>query len=381
MGKSLNGKELGVGMTQNKDGTYVGRFTDHLGKRRSFYGKNCAVVKKRLQDARDFDDDNKNCIYDSNITLDEWVDVWKSVCKVNCRETTIRSYEEAYKRIQKTLGRKKLQDLNYVIIQRAFNELNTDASRKKSKDILVDILNCAVDAEIIPKNPAVRIRTKINGEEKRERRILSDEEIDLVLHKAKEINNRLYPILTVGFNTGMRIGEILGLTWDNVDFNSNVIHVRKTLAYVYSVDDPHFLFNPPKTKAGIRDIPMTKAAKTALLEQRMKCNIIYSRHDPLPGFENLVFPGTQNTPIDATHIGGGIKTILRNLDKDGNHVDHFSPHCMRHTFATKCIARGMKPKVLQRILGHQSLTMTMDLYCHVEDNTVRDEMALFASLA
>ena len=382
MGKSLSGKELGRGISQNKDGIYIGRFTSKTGKRKSVSGRNLADVKKRLREAETTDERNVNPIY-GDITLDEWFEIWKTVCKVHCRETTIRSYGAAYKRIQKSLGGVKLTSLNMIIIQRAFNALKTDGSREKTKDVLVDILNCAVDADIIAKNPALKIKTTITNDERREQRALSDAEIEIVLQTSKEMKSRLYPIFVVGFNTGMRIGEILGLTWDKIDFKDNIIHVEKSLAYIYSSNkgESRFVFNPPKTKAGVRDIPMTKDVKVALLEQKMRCNRIYSMHEPLTGFENLVFPGTQNHPIDASCMTESIRSVLKRIEKNGGHVDPFTPHSMRHTFATKCIARGMKPKVLQKILGHKSMRMTMEIYCHVEEETVKDEMALFAVLA
>lgn len=380
MGKSIKGKELGKNIHQNKDGRYIGRFTDRFGKRISVTGTSLSEVRKRLRDAQ-YQDERMMTLASPETTLDEWFITWKEVCKSNCRQTTLRTYEACYKRIKPYLGAYKLRDLNIIVIQQAFNKLKTDMSRKKSKAILVDMLNCAIDADMLLKNPAIKIKTAIKGDSGKERHVLSDQEIELVLKTAKESKRRIYPILVVGFNTGMRIGEILGLTWDNIDFAEGVIHVRKNLAYVYSEDEAHFVFNPPKTKAGLRDIPMTKEVKVALLEQKMRCNRIYNKHEPLSGFENLVFPGTQNRPIDATHIGDSIKSLIKKIEKSGDHIEYFTPHCMRHTFATKCIAKGMKPKVLQKILGHTSLQMTMDLYCHVEDETVRNEMALFAVLA
>ena len=382
MGKSLKGKELGKGLSQLKDGRYFGRFTNRFGKRQTVVGKNLNDVRRRFENAK-FEDKKWDGCKNSSITLNEWFETWRDVCKVNCRATTLRSYECSYNRVKSSLGVLRLDQLNLITIQQAINELKTDASRKKTKAILVDMLNCAVDAEIIIKNPAIRVKTVIDGTPSRERTALSDYEIDLVLRTAKKMKHRLYPILVVGFNTGMRIGEILGLTWDKIDFKSNVIHVRQNLAYLYAGNrtSAQYVLNAPKTKAGIRDIPMTKEVKVVLLEQRMKCNIIYARHDPYPGFENLVFPGTQNHPIDATSIGMAINRIIKEIEKNGERITHFTPHCMRHTFATKCIARGMKPKVLQKILGHQSLQMTMDLYCHVEEDTVKNEMALFADLA
>lgn len=382
MGKSLKGKELGRGISQLKDGKYLGRFTDRFGKRKSVVGNNLNDVRRRLQKAQ-FDNDKWVNCKDANMTLNEWFDVWKNVCKVNCRPTTLRSYTSDYKRIQSELGNLRLNQLNLITIQKAFNQLKTDSSRKKTKAVLTDILNCAVAADMILKNPVLKVRTEIDGTQPREKRVLSDHEIELVLNTAKKMKHKIYPILVVGFNTGMRIGEILGLTWDKIDFDSNIIHVTQSLAYLYTNEEnaAHFVMNKPKTKSGIRDIPMTKEVKIVLLEQKMKCNFIYSKHDPYPGFENLVFPGTQNHPIDATRFTEAINRVRRDIEKTGETIEPFTAHCMRHTFATKCIARGMKPKVLQKILGHKSLRMTMDLYCHVEEDTVRDEMALFASLA
>lgn len=95
MGKSLKGKELGVGLSQRKDGKYIGRFTDRFGKRKSVSGDNLNNVRKRLQKTQ-FDNDKWLNCNDSDMTLDEWFETWKNVCKVNCRQTTIRSYESSY---------------------------------------------------------------------------------------------------------------------------------------------------------------------------------------------------------------------------------------------------------------------------------------------
>ena len=112
----------------------------------------------------------------------------------------------------------------------AFNEVATDNMRSDCKALLVDILNRAVEADLLVKNIAVGINTVIDNEEKEEKRILTDEEIKILLDTSK--GGQLYSFFVVGLGTGMRLGEILGLTWDCVDFDNGVIHVQKTLCYL-----------------------------------------------------------------------------------------------------------------------------------------------------
>lgn len=97
------------------------------------------------------------------------------------------------------------------------------------------------------------------------------------------------------------------------------------------------------------------------------------------GFEDLVFCSKTNNPIHESNVRGAINCLVDKINKlyPDIEFEKITPHGLRHTFATKCIKRGMTPKALQKILGHSSLQMTMDLYCHVEEDTLRNEMALF----
>ena len=94
-----------------------------------------------------------------------------------------------------------------------------------------------------------------------------------------------------------------------------------------------------------------------------------------------MFVTNHNMPIRDTTVRISLIAYEKNIHKEHSEFEHVSPHCFRHTFATRCIAKGMKPKVLQNILGHSTLAMTMDLYCHVEDDTIKNEMALIAEMA
>jgi len=379
MGKARNGKELGVGITQRKDGIYQARFVNRFGKRQTIYASTLTEITKRLREEKYYDEKQLN-IVDANMTLDEWFDRWLLTCKKHCRDTTKRSYEIQYNRLREDLGWRKLSSLNLVILQEAFNKLKTDASRSDCRAVLIDMLNRAVEADLLVKNVAYGINTVIDDEEPTEKRILSDEEIKVLLDIPKSIPMQNFLIVALG--TGMRMGEILGLTWDCVDFDKGIISVQKTLCYLPNDGTAIYEFHRPKTKAGKRDIPMTKAVRDALLaEQRWK-NHVTVRHNPRQGMEELVFCSKTNNPIHETNIRRALNEIVAKINRDNPDMnfEKFTPHGLRHTFATKCIAKGMRPKTLQKILGHNSLQMTMDLYCHVEENTLREEMALMGEV-
>ena len=373
MGKSLKGKELGPGISQRKDGTYQARFIDRFGKRVTIYDKTITGINKKLRDAK-YEDDKELNVADNKITLDEWFDIWIKLYKKNCRDTSIRFYRIVYNRLKEELGWRKISSINSIVIQNVINNLKTDASREDCKILLVGMFNDAIKAELIQKNPATNIIAHIDNNETEEKRILTDEEIEWVYSYGEK--SMAYPMIVICLETGMRIGEVLGLTWDDIDFDNNIIKVRHTLARLPNNGNPIFELHQPKTKSGRRNIPMSKLVRKVLLEKKiMSKNISNYR-----GFETLVFTTRGNNPYGQEQVLRAIYLIARKIQKDHPEFKRFSMHGLRHTFATKCIAKGMKPKVLQKILGHSSLSMTMDLYCHVTDETIEKEMSLVVDL-
>ena len=210
MGKSLNGKELGNGISQRKDGLYQARFINRFGKRQTIYAKTLNEVRHKLR-TEQYNDEKAINVVDKNMTLNEWFDIWLSTCKKNCRSSTKGSYITHYKRIQEELGWRKLTSLNLIVMQEAFNKLKTDNARKNSKKILVDMLNKAVDTDLLVKNVAKQINTVIAKEEKKERRVLTIRETELFLEQAK---GTFYENLFIlALETGLRVGELSALQW------------------------------------------------------------------------------------------------------------------------------------------------------------------------
>lgn len=183
----------------------------------------------------------------------------------------------------------------------------------------------------------------------------------------------------------MTKAEILGLKWSDVDFENQTIYVNRTLVYAKCDDksDPmygkwRFAFHDPKTDKGRRKIPMTLKAYQILKKKRFwKSRIESKGHKAPEGYEDLVFVTTKNTPISPRDTTVVMKLISDRIALDRPEFEPLTPHTLRHTFATRCIERGMNPKTLQIILGHSAVHITMNLYCHVTEDMLVSEMSKF----
>lgn len=370
MGKSLKGKELGVGISQRQDGLYQARFTNRFGKRETLYDKNLNNLRTQMRKVQTADDNGVNLVK-SNMTLDEWYKVWITTCKGNCRNTTLSAYEIAYKSIKEGIGREKIQKLNPVMLQAELNKLKSNQQRTRVKVVLNGLFAEAKRNGLVPQNFAKDLITKIGKEVSKERRVLGIEETKLFLTYAKD--HRFYNIFVVALETGMRIGELRGLYWSDIDFERRALHVRRTMCHIHGENGYYFEEHEPKTFNGKRLIPLTNACIDALIHQKL-LNETRIKKRKCWDFKDLVFPTSSGKPFQEVAAIDAINEILNKMEADGIRIKKFTPHAFRHTFATRAIENGMSPKTLQKILGHSSLQMTMDLYCHVSDETLFDEM-------
>ena len=185
----------------------------------------------------------------------------------------------------------------------------------------------------------------------------------------------------VAVTTGLRQGEICALTWDDINLDKKEISVTKTLLYQKLEGDSKktFHINPPKTKTSKRKVPINKQCELALKKQFIQRNNIMAKSSakPLKGFEDLLFTTKFGTPICDQILIDNIKKIIDeiNICRDElEQFEYFSPHCLRHTFATRCFETDIPPKTVQQLLGHASLQMTMDLYTHVLEDKKQEAM-------
>lgn len=386
MGKDLKGKDLGEYLSQRKDGVYCARFTNRFGKRQSLYNTNLKELKAELQEAL-YEDKNKLNLSDSSITLDEWFEKWLNVYKFNTiRQNTKRHYLNVYKKhISPTLGKRKICEINQLMIKEVINNLIKKGyqfeTQNKVKILMVDMFDKAIMNDFARKNPARGIKVIRDESEIKNVRVLTVEEQQEFFNCCK---GTFYDnLFIVAVNTGLRPGEICSLKWNDIDFDKMEISVTKTLLYqkLEGDDKKTFHFEPPKTKQSKRKVPLNKASVIALKKQKLQSEIVKSKSvkfESVPDeFKDLLFTTKFGTPICTQIYCDAIDKIIDeiNLMKDtSEEFESFSPHCFRHTFATRCFESGIQPKTVQSYLGHASLKMTMDLYTHVLDIKKQEEM-------
>lgn len=389
MGKDLKGKELGQGISQRKDGRYCGRYTDRFGQRHSVYSHKLSELRSLLNNAI-YENEKRLNVYNERMTVNDWYESWIELYKKDTiRQTSLANYMFNYRKyIADRIGFMRLQDVNTAHIQKLVNDLNKEGLSYKSvcqvRIILVDMFEKAILSEFMLKNPAKNV-TLAKGK-KKERRVLTVEEQQTFLEAA--VGNWYEPLFHLALLTGLRQGELCALTWDDIDFENKVMVVSKTLIYSKDIGEKSstFKINPPKTEQGNRAIPLTNEAIAVLECQRRQYEWlngeIKKRKNikPVKGFEKLIFKTRIASPITERSFRESIKTVVRNINKNRKEGEEefadFSPHTFRHTFATRCFENGVQPKVIQELMGHSSMRMTMDLYTHVTEEKKRTEIEL-----
>ena len=370
-------KTLPTGITLRKDGRYMWRFK-YAGVTYSGYSRKLPDAKKALRDKR-YEVEHGLYSKEKAILFDTWFREWINVYKrADCKDSTINLYENVYNRYIKTVfGKKQVKNLRADMIQKFINKAAAERSKTVASTInflLYDSLRQAARNGIISKNPMDNT-TPPKFKESRKGKALSAEVEKQFLDAAKD--SYYYPLYRMASLTGMRIGEVLGLQWQDVDFEHGEIHIIHTLCYVPGRGQ---YLDTPKSEASRRIIPMEKGSElyTLLKEWRSKQRLqkfkVGKYWQPLPGMEHIVFTSNHGTPHFDMNVRTDQRKIVAEMNEAGINID-CTFHTLRHCFATRCIENGMDPKVLQAILGHSTFAMTMDLYCDVMEDTKRKELS------
>lgn len=382
MGKDLKGKELGVGINQRKDGKYQGRYVDRFGKRISIYDYDLKVLRRKLNEAI-YEDENAMSVTDKKITLDSWFDQWMQVYKLPViSESSVLLYKNTYRKIISPLiGMYAVADLTQMHIQ---NVLNIAKQKGYSwevqstiKILCTDILHRALEMNLIKKDPMRGVRVPSNKPQSQVQVLTVTQQLAFLECSAGTFYHNMF---VVAVNSGLRPGEIFALTESDIDFSNRVIHVNKTLVYQAFTEGEGKVFHvhPPKTKSSVRDVPITDTCLDALQRQIKQKKVVADKH-PATQLKDLLFTTKYNTPINSQIYNEAIRRIVMemNLTRDKlEEMPEISGHTFRHTFATRCIEAGIRPKTLQTYLGHATLNMTMDLYVHVTDEVKHEELKL-----
>ena len=357
-------KQIRNGIRKRKNGCYEKRISIN-GKRISIYGNTLDVISEKEEKIR------KNVysgIYDKrNIILDDYFEKWIKDRKLYIKENTICTYTSYYyNHLSPILGKRKIQKIE----PRELRTVQEQLARKLKAStanicfkILRAILNDAVTDQIITHNPAKGIRLIKDNNEKAintYHRALTIFEQEMLMSELKE--DYYYEFIAFMLCSGMRIGEVAALTWNDIEYDNYIIHINKTLTRLE--DGKNIIGNTAKTESSMRDIPLTDTLQAILTSWKNKKNNASG---------DRIFSSIHGGIVQCGMINKAISKAIDNLKEKGYHIEHFTSHGLRDCYATRFIEQGGNMQTLKTLLGHKSLAMTMDLYSHVLPNTKKDE--------
>jgi integrase len=348
---------------KRKDGRWECRFVvgkDENGKwiRKNAIARNHKEIVEKLQSLKE---QYKGVVITSseNITVDEWLNRWLDEYKKPfIRPNTYTGYKEAVKQIVARIGTKQISRLRTEEIQKMYNELREDGRMihrdarggaltanyvRKIHMVLQAALEYAVNERMISSNPASA--TKLPKVVKKEKKVMLDEEVEKFI---EEIDKMPYwrDLFYLEIMTGLRRGEICGLTWDDLDEKTATLKIERSIDYKHG----ELVIGEPKTEDGKRVIILPTSAFEMLTQRKVSA------------LSKWMFPKSTD-PTRPVAPGYAYQKLQDILKKAG--IEKMRFHDLRHTFATHAAKNGVDPKTLAGLLGHTNASFTLDTYTHV----------------
>ena len=387
MGKDLKGKELGRGLSQRPDGRYMGR-AQIEGHSITLYDRKLKDLKAKLAVAVD-EAKRSNLlpgVDGKSVTLSEWFEEWFVKYKAPMlKDGGSPSYKRKFLNYYGTrIGSKPLADIRQIHVQTAIADMlkegRTSRSVREATGILQSCVEAAIANGLMFLNPVLGVM--IPKCEKVERRVLTVEEQEIFLGYLKATKSWYEEMYKFMLLTGMRIGEVGGLQWEDVDFTSRFIYVKRSLTYQYDDGKKIMRLTSPKTEHSVRKIPFFGETREVLEKQfekvKRKREDLGKRWRQPEEYGNLVFLTSMGSPIGRYSIESDMRYVTQQINDmlktealySGGIPKNFErvhPHALRHTFATRCFEKGMTPRAVQEIMGHANYNTTVS-YTHVLDD-------------
>lgn len=389
MGKDLKGKELGKGLGQRKDKYYYAKYSYHGQKGQQSFHTLVEAKNWRQEQLYLCRHPELRTATSPDMTVDAWFNRWLKDVVSNRAPNTLRNYRERYEHnVQPFIGSMLLRNVKPMDCQIILNAMESDYAGSTIRQTYMTMgtfFKSAKDNGFIDRHPMDGVRYTKPVRAVDDIHFLTVDEQKRFLEAAKGSHN--YAQYALILETGLRTGEMIGLTWDAIDWEKRTLTVNKTLEFRYKQDE--WRAGPPKTESSYRTIPLTDTAYNIL-------RLIYDTREYRNESKDL---STVLTFMDRK-TGQKRKLVMRDLvfinwrtgmpAKNSSYDTHlyklcddagikrFCMHALRHTYATRAIESGMQPKVLQKLLGHASITTTMNRYVHVTDDSMKKAVAQFA---
>ena len=397
--KDKKNRVLKEGEYQRSCGTYEFKWRDKSGGRHSISAVTLEELREKeldvLRDVLDGVKADKN-----NLTINDLYNSWVQL-KRGLKDNTFSNYKYMYTMfVEPDFGKRKIVDLKRSDIRSFYNYLADERHVQINTidcihTVLHQVLELGVEDDHLRYNPsdnALKELKKARNFEVTKRRALTVSEQELFeayLSKQGQYH-RWYPIFIIMLWTGMRVGEITGLRWSDIDLEDDTISVNHTLVYYDKRNDKRctFAINTPKTAAGERIIPMLPKVKEAFLMEKQyqeECGL--ESRAVVDGYRDFIFinrfgnvqhQGTLNKALSRIVRDCNFEILDKPHKKDTVILPKFSNHSLRHTFTTRMCEAGVNLKVMQEILGHADAETTMDIYAEATKELKKSELDSFA---
>ena len=362
--KDSKGRVLKDGESQRANGTYDYRYTDIHKKRRRIYAKSLTELRKKEEELwRDLADGIDYAA--GEMTVADLVDRYMNL-KRGLKPNSLRSYNTAVKRIRTDpFGRKAIKTVKLSDAKGWFVFLHDSGFKQNTIGILQSVVRpafeMAVEDDIIRKNPFKFKLSDVVPKDAYVRNALTREQQEKYLQFVQDYGGNYYDDIVILMETGLRVSELYGLTRADIDFERHCIHVRRQLCR--TAEKPYFV-TPPKTKSGIRNVPMTDTVRAAL-RRVVKARASTKVEALVDGCSGFLFLDKSGMPKVAMHLENYMRGVQGKFEKAySKPVPRITPHVLRHTFCTNVQQAGLDVKSLQYLMGHSNASVTLDVYTH-----------------
>lgn len=404
---------LQKGEYQKPNGMYEFKWTDAYGKRHSVYSTDLDElrIKEQKIELNKFEGIKEA---PTTLTVENLYETWKKL-KRGIKATTLSNYVFAFESfIKPSFGKKRVIQVKRTDVRAFYISLLEErcvsiGTVENVHNVLQQVFQYAVDDDILRKNPCDRVlkELKISYSELRSAKRQSltlDQEVRFLKYiYESELYRHWFPAFFIMANTGLRVGELTGLRWQDIDLDNGTINVNHTLVYFNHRDNKgsYFSINTPKTENGYRTIIMTEAVKNAfVMEKKYQEAAKIESVDEIDGYEDFIFinrfghaqhQGTLNKALRRIIRDYNLDAIKANKCESDDMLPHFSCHILRHTYATRLIECGSNLRFVQYQMGHSEIQTTMDRYVSVTEsfkqkeikgfeNYIKDALDLMASI-
>lgn len=277
-----------------------------------------------------------------------------------------RAYGAAVNRIrQDPFGQLRIKDVKRSEAKTWFVSLHDQGMKQNTIGVIHSVLRpafeMAVEDDMIRKNPFKFKLSDVVPKDANVRNALTKAQQERYLEFVRDDGGNYYNDIVILLGTGLRVSELYGLTLSDVDFERRCVRVTKQLCR--TAEKPYFVTSP-KTKSGIRVVPMTDSVYMAFR------NVVEHRGKPkieviVDGYSGFLFLDKDKRPKVAMHLENYMRGLQkRYLKSHGNTLPTITPHVLRHTFCTNAQQAMLDVKSLQYIMGHSTASVTLDVYTH-----------------